>query len=281
MFGSHGGHTGARPQPATPARIGLRRRSALVTPCSKSVSCPSRTIPKTLLALADDLDCEATCPALACEGPRWLIMVEGIANQEASPACRNATGDSWCWWGENILGQLRRPLNLSLPNRLVLSPHAYGHGDQPYFTAPDFPANMPGIWDALWGQIPERAGVPVIVGEWGGLWESTAVWQTWMQDYLVGKKISSFYWALNDNARSTGGLYHSSNYAKWHMLSSSPKTTIQDLQLGWLTPKPPMPPTPPTRPMPQPPVPPGAPPCLPQNESVHPPVCLFGECVHI
>ncbi len=150
--------------------------------------------------------------------PRWLIMVEGIANNEQPPACYNATGGwnrttdtgpgGWCWWGENVLGQLRRPIQLSVPDRLVLSPHAYGHGAQPYFKQPEFPANMPNIWEALWGRLPELTGVPVVVGEWGGLWSTTAAWQLSMQDYLRSKNISSFYCAWPGLELWTYGLCH-------------------------------------------------------------------------
>ena len=74
--------------------------------------------------------------------------------------------------------------------------------------AASFPDNMPAVWDALWGELPERTGVPVVLGEWGGLWHeawvfrkfvpATAIWQTALQGYLNRKRISFFYWALND-----------------------------------------------------------------------------------
>ena len=59
--------------------------------------------------------------------PRWLIAVEGIANNEPTHVCSNVTNGSWCWWGEDVLGQLTRPIALAVPDRLVLSPHAYGY----------------------------------------------------------------------------------------------------------------------------------------------------------
>ena len=63
---------------------------------------------------------------------RWLIVVQGIANNEPTHICMNVTeGAGWCWWGENVLGQISNPIVLSRPERLVLSPHSYGHGSQP------------------------------------------------------------------------------------------------------------------------------------------------------
>eukprot|EP00966_Prymnesium_polylepis_P210142 4866799-Prymnesium_polylepis.1 len=100
--------------------------------------------------------------------------------------------------------------------------------------APDFPDCMPQIWDAHWGSLPAKIGVPVLIGEWGGLWgddlaataSSTAAWQRKLQAYLAAKNMSYFYWALNDNSFKTGGLFNARNYRKWAMLSTSPATHI-------------------------------------------------------
>lgn len=213
--------------------------------------------------------------------PRWLIAVEGIANNEPTHICNNVTAGSWCWWGENVLGQLSHPIRLAVDERLVLSPHAYGHGDQPYMTADDFPRNMPAVWDALWGRIPELTGVPVLLGEWGGHWNPSwgrpgvAVWQKAMGDYLRQKALPNFYWALNDNARKTGGLFPSDNHEKLSMLSALPSTSIFDLQRSWNTPPPPLqPPAPPSMPPSSPPPfqPPSPRPALPPLPPAPPPL---------
>ena len=140
-------------------------------------------------------------------------------------------------------------------------------------TAADFPENMPAVWDALWGRLPARIGVPVILGEWGGHWDEawgrpgTHVWQSAMAAYLNLRNISYFYWALNDNARKTGGLFPSDNHQKLAMLQPTPKTSVLELQEAWRTPPPPShPPRPPESP---PPVPPPSPP--PQPPPRHPP----------
>ena len=43
--------------------------------------------------------------------PRWLVAVQGIGS---GPECTAAAGDA-CWWGENVLGELRAPIQLALP----------------------------------------------------------------------------------------------------------------------------------------------------------------------
>ena len=78
------------------------------------------------------------------------------------------------WWGENVLGQLTEPIELPIANRLVLSPHVYGHDlNKEYMTYETFPANMPAVWDRHFGVVGEQRGVPIVIGEWGGVWEDS------------------------------------------------------------------------------------------------------------
>ena len=93
--------------------------------------------------------------------------------------------------------------------KLVYSPHTYGPSvfDQPVFSADNFPANMPAIWDIQYGML-RAAGQAVVVGEWGGkLHGSDAVWQDRFSTYLAASGIGSFYWSLNPESADTGGLY--------------------------------------------------------------------------
>ena len=139
--------------------------------------------------------------------PRWLIAAQGAGG---------GTSEGY-WWGENIAGQVESPIILRLPNRLVLSPHVYGHGEQAYMHDPTFPRNLPAVWSSHFGRVAEESDVPLIIGEWGGVWvdtsfhgrefSSTAVWQRAFAAYLVEKGFGSFYWTLNDNSRRTGSLF--------------------------------------------------------------------------
>ena len=203
--------------------------------------------------------------------PRWLIVVEGVGNNNR--ACGHA-GHGGCWWGENILGMLRAPIRLSLPNRLVLSPHVYGHGNHPYMKSRSFPRNMPGVWTAHWYRVAVETGVPVVLGEWGGVWvqttfhgdkiKATATWQHAMRDFLLQHNISSFYWTLNDNSFKTGSLYNGPHSReKLELLSPLLSTSIMAVQAAWYV-WPPEPPSPPPSP-PVPPVPPVPPPPMPPN----------------
>ena len=180
---------------------------------------------------------------------RWLILVEGVASNNGQ--CRASASHDSCWWGENLIPQTAHPVQLSDPSKLVLSPHVYGHGTQDYMYATDFPDNMPTVWDAHWGHVPDATGTPIIVGEWGGVWEdtvfgnrfipSTKIWQQMLQDYLKENSIGFFYWTLNDNSFKTGSLFNEVNEPKWLMLGDSPVTIIDDLQEA-LAPTSPQPP---------------------------------------
>ena len=202
--------------------------------------------------------------------PRWLIAVQG------------AKGGAGFQWGEKLIGQLTQPIQLSIPDRLVLTPHVYGHSWMrfDFLHADDFPENMPAIWDEHFGKIAHITGVPICVGEWGGVWNdtvgngqsfgSTAIWQTAFASYLAARGFSSFYWTLNDNSFRTGSLFRDQYSAeKLALLETLPCSSILDLQEQWSrasppgTPLDPMSPPTPSRPPPT----PGEPPLLPPPPS--------------
>ena len=125
--------------------------------------------------------------AILSKCPRWLVAVQGVG--QGSGECQARSGEA-CWWGENVLGHLQSPITLSIPDRLVLVPHTYGHGSQSYMSDPAFPKNMPSHWDSLWGHIPEETGTPVIIGEWGGLFRGKSEqWQRSLQQYMRERRM--------------------------------------------------------------------------------------------
>lgn len=58
------------------------------------------------------------------------------------------------------------PVVLSVPNRVVYSPHTYGPNvfNQPYFSDATYPNNMPAIWDAHFGFIKGLGTAAVVTG---------------------------------------------------------------------------------------------------------------------
>lgn len=133
--------------------------------------------------------------------PSLLIIVQGVEQYQ---------GD-WYWWGGNLLGAQEYPVRLDVSGRLVYSTHVYGPGVYPqaWFSAPDFPANLSGIWDRHWGYLHKEDIAPVIVGEFGGRSvgdDREGIWQRALVSYLRENNLSYFYWTLNPNSGDTGGL---------------------------------------------------------------------------
>jgi aryl-phospho-beta-D-glucosidase BglC (GH1 family) len=218
--------------------------------------------------------------AILTRCPRWLIGVQGIGSGDGE--CLRYAGTA-CWWGENLLGHLEHPVQLAMPSRLVLLPHTYGHDEtRSYMRSPDFPRNMPTVWNSLWGRLPRETGSPTIVGEWGGrMGGKSELWQRELQRYLREMRMSSFFFALNANSRRVGGIYPLSmdhGEETLQMLSTSPVTTVVSLQTWALCrppatpPQPPPPTSPPAEPNPPLlPPPPLMPPSAPPAPSAPPP----------
>jgi len=149
---------------------------------------------------------EKAAAAVLAAAPDVLVFVEGV---QENPSC---SGRIDHWWGGNLEPLACHPLTIPA-NRLVLSPHVYGPDvyAQPYFAASDFPANMPAIWNAHFGQFKDE-GYTIAIGETGGKYghggdAKDKVFQNALVDYLVGKDIRHlFYWAWNPNSGDTGGI---------------------------------------------------------------------------
>jgi chitinase len=155
---------------------------------------------------------EAAGNAALAKNPDWLIFVEGVSVHD---------GRSY-WWGGNLMGAEDRPVVLSAPDKLVYSAHDYPNSIYPqsFFQTADFPANMPAIFDAMWGYLWREGTAPVLLGEFGSRL-ATAKDQAWAQQivaYLsgdidgdgdkdvVGPGASFAYWSWNPNSTDTGGI---------------------------------------------------------------------------
>jgi len=144
--------------------------------------------------------------AVLAVNPNLTIWVEGVGNASAS-------GGFGADWGQNLFEAAAIP---GIPaNRLVFSDHSYGPSvaAQSYFSDSSYPANMPGIWDTLFGHLIGQ-GFTVFEGEFGGHYttSSTAsqndkLWQDSHVTYLISRNMkNNFYWAVNPNSGDTGGV---------------------------------------------------------------------------
>ncbi|WP_299220914.1 cellulase family glycosylhydrolase [uncultured Aquimarina sp.] len=137
--------------------------------------------------------------------PNVLIMVEGI-EAYTKP---DGTQTSY-WWGGNLQGARDYPITLSNPNKLMYSPHEYGPTvfEQTWFSAPDFPENMPGIWEEQFNFLNTNGTSPLLVGELGikGQGGLDEIWFAKFIDFIKEKKLHFTFWALNPNSGDTGGI---------------------------------------------------------------------------
>ncbi|MFJ4005099.1 cellulase family glycosylhydrolase [Streptomyces sp. NPDC090023] len=144
--------------------------------------------------------------AVLAANPDLLIFVEGV---------QTVNGKSY-WWGGNLAGAGTAPVRLNVPNRLVYSAHDYATSvaQQPWFSDPSFPANMPAIWDEHWGYLFKQNTAPVLLGEFGTTLQSTVdqKWLAALVDYLRPTGTAgadSFpwtFWSWNPNSGDGGIL---------------------------------------------------------------------------
>lgn len=152
--------------------------------------------------------------AILAANPEWLIIVEGV---------QTFAGQS-TWWGGNLMGAASFPVVLSAPNKLVYSMHDYPASvhAQPWFGAPNYPANLPGVWNGFWGYLFAQSTAPLLLGEFGTKLQTTSdqEWLDTLMQYIDGdldldgqsdlpigaKGMSWTFWCLNPNSGDTGGI---------------------------------------------------------------------------
>jgi endoglucanase len=155
--------------------------------------------PKTDWKMAAEKAAEVLLEA----SPGTLVFVEGI---QTSSTC---SSEDWHWWGENLEPQACSPLDIP-KNKLVLSPHVYGPdlADKEEFSSPNFPRNLPELWDRHFGYL-KKQGYAVIPGEFGGRYVKGSpgqVWQDAFMTYLKQGNMGFFYWCYNPNSEHGEGL---------------------------------------------------------------------------
>ncbi len=152
--------------------------------------------------------------AILAANPNWLIVVEGI---------EQASSGSY-WWGGNLSNAGASPVRLDQAGRLVYSAHDYPASvyNQSWFSDPNYPGNLPEVWDQNWGYLFREGTAPVLLGEFGSKLATTSdqQWFDAMTNYLAGdldgngtndlssgqQGISWTYWSWNPNSGDTGGI---------------------------------------------------------------------------
>jgi endoglucanase len=157
--------------------------------------------------------------AVLAANPNWLIIVEGVSCNLASGGVPNTFDNlpddpmACDWWGGNLSMAATAPVQLNVANRLVYSAHDYGisvFDRQPWFNDPNFPNNLPDVWNHFWGYLVQQNIAPVLIGEFGSTLANPldTEWMTKLMSYMgSGSNGMSFtYWSWNPDSGDTGGI---------------------------------------------------------------------------
>ncbi len=134
--------------------------------------------------------------------PNVLIIVEGVGEFQ---------GDSY-WWGGQLMGAAQYPIQLSNQNKLMYSAHEYGPevAPQDWFTAQNFPQNMPQLWQDHFHYLYENGTSPLFIGEFGIKDQNAfnGIAFTWFTEWMdfMGDIYSWTFWTMNPNSGDTGGI---------------------------------------------------------------------------
>ncbi len=167
--------------------------------------------------------------AALAANPNWLIVVEGV---ESGPSGNY-------WWGGNLSAAGTYPVQLNSPGHVVYSAHDYPSTvyPQPWFSAANYPNNLPAVWDANWGYLTKQNIAPVLLGEFGTK-DQTASDQTWLSalvNYMgttapAGQPqgMSWTYWSWNPNSGDTGGILADD----WQTVNTAKVNAIKPIEFG-------------------------------------------------
>jgi len=140
--------------------------------------------------------------------PNVLIIIEGI-EAYTKPDGTETT----YWWGGNLQGARDFPIRLNDPSKLFYSPHEYGPTvfAQPWFDVPEFPDNLPDIWEEQFNFLNTNGTSPLFIGELG-IRDQDGKDEQWFRkfvDYIKENKLHFAFWTLNPNSGDTGGILQS------------------------------------------------------------------------
>jgi endoglucanase len=157
--------------------------------------------------------------AILAVNPRLLIVVEGVGK----------IGNDSYWWGGNLTPASQYPVRLSVTTQLVYSTHDYCSSvyNQPWFSDPAYPANLPAVWDSHWGYLLKNDIAPVWIGEFGtkNVTLSDQQWFRALASYIQSTGCSFAYWCWNPNSGDTGGILQDD----WQTIHQDKQSILQPL----------------------------------------------------
>lgn len=147
--------------------------------------------------------------AIYDEDPDLLFFIQGVTENFSK----------FYWWGGNHIGTRDLPVTTVPNNQIYYSVHEYGPevAAQDWFNDPQFPDNMPAVWNNMFYYLEKEGLAKVYIGEFG-IKESSAsnpssIPYKWITKFLttMGGKVSWTFWCWTAYSTDTGGLLKEDN----------------------------------------------------------------------
>jgi endoglucanase len=136
--------------------------------------------------------------------PNLVILVQGT----------DVVNGQEYWPGGNLRAAGASPVILTHQEKLFYSVRDWGKSvvtSEPWFASPNFPNNMPMLWDDTWRYLVANNVAPVIVSAFGDRGDpafaaADGAWRMALTSYLSMHQLSYAFWALNPSAEGRSGL---------------------------------------------------------------------------
>lgn len=213
--------------------------------------------------------------AIHAVNPDVLIICEGATNGEwvdhtpIGHETDQASLEGKYQWGTVWSGKLDTaqaiPVTLTVPNKVVYSPHEYGSWPGtpaahqwfypeefvgPTYAGLPFPQNMPSVWSRQWGYLVEQNIAPVWIGEFGSYLrvggdpvalggssytqqhlDFDVAWLSKLAEYCNQYNIGFAYWAWNPGG-DPDGLLGQQPHGTWNVAQDFKLTALQPFLFG-------------------------------------------------
>jgi len=176
---------------------------------------------------------ERCASAILAINPNLVIVVEGV---------EMAQDQTTYWWGGDLQDVNTYPITTIPAANLEYSYHEYGSGvyAQTWFSASNFPSNMPAIWDQHFYFIKKNGIGQLLMGEFG-IQESAAesttstdyIWLTTLLSYM-GNSVDFTFWSWNPDSGDTGGILQDD----WVSVNAGKYGIIKPYLVGTVVPTP-------------------------------------------
>lgn len=157
---------------------------------------------------------ERCAAAIQAINPNVMILCEGVQDKSSSyPSGWN----SWGVLAQGLHGVKTTPVQITYQDKLAYSTHEYINSTYQWAKSANFPNTMIEVWDTMWGYIIKDGIAPVIIGEYGGNFETGSTLDlafiSKLEEYAKELNVSALLFAVNSStsASAVEGLLNSTD----------------------------------------------------------------------